>query len=185
MHKAVANLAALATCLNHDIAFHTEAFRKVQSEAQQEEQCRRFVLSSSSSFVVTEVRTAACARFVAAIDSRSVVPRILFCIEMPCAAQTNKSLHASLLAAKSPLSARLPSPIGRSYRGHTCRFSVSAIGAVEKAQAQAKRRPEYVPGRIDDPNYVRIFDTTLRDGEQSPGNQQGVCRTSNMPAKGG
>ncbi|KAM0859749.1 hypothetical protein ACQ4PT_046983 [Festuca glaucescens] len=30
------------------------------------------------------------------------------------------------------------------------------------------RRPEYVPGRIDDPNYVRIFDTTLRDGEQSP-----------------
>jgi 2-isopropylmalate synthase len=31
------------------------------------------------------------------------------------------------------------------------------------------RRPEYVPNRIDDPNYVRIFDTTLRDGEQSPG----------------
>ncbi len=33
----------------------------------------------------------------------------------------------------------------------------------------AARRPEYVPGRISDPNYVRIFDTTLRDGEQSPG----------------
>jgi len=30
-------------------------------------------------------------------------------------------------------------------------------------------RPEYIPGRIDDPDYVRIFDTTLRDGEQSPG----------------
>ena len=30
-------------------------------------------------------------------------------------------------------------------------------------------RPEYVPARIDDPEYVRIFDTTLRDGEQSPG----------------
>lgn len=30
-------------------------------------------------------------------------------------------------------------------------------------------RPKYIPGRIDDPNYVRIFDTTLRDGEQSPG----------------
>jgi 2-isopropylmalate synthase len=26
-----------------------------------------------------------------------------------------------------------------------------------------------VPHRIEDPNYVRIFDTTLRDGEQSPG----------------
>lgn len=32
-----------------------------------------------------------------------------------------------------------------------------------------RRRPEYVPSRISDPNYVRIFDTTLRDGEQSPG----------------
>lgn len=32
-----------------------------------------------------------------------------------------------------------------------------------------RRRPDYIPNRIDDPNYVRIFDTTLRDGEQSPG----------------
>lgn len=32
-----------------------------------------------------------------------------------------------------------------------------------------KPRPEYIPGHIPDPNYVRIFDTTLRDGEQSPG----------------
>ncbi|XP_050376916.1 2-isopropylmalate synthase 2, chloroplastic-like [Argentina anserina] len=31
------------------------------------------------------------------------------------------------------------------------------------------RRPDYVPNRISDPNYVRVFDTTLRDGEQSPG----------------
>jgi len=30
-------------------------------------------------------------------------------------------------------------------------------------------RPPYVPGQISDPDYVRIFDTTLRDGEQSPG----------------
>jgi 2-isopropylmalate synthase len=35
--------------------------------------------------------------------------------------------------------------------------------------AAPRRRPEYVPSRIDDPNYIRIFDTTLRDGEQSPG----------------
>lgn len=33
----------------------------------------------------------------------------------------------------------------------------------------ASSRPEYIPNRIDDPDYVRIFDTTLRDGEQSPG----------------
>lgn len=34
---------------------------------------------------------------------------------------------------------------------------------------QRKIRPEYIPGYISDPDYVRIFDTTLRDGEQSPG----------------
>ena len=32
-----------------------------------------------------------------------------------------------------------------------------------------KPRPEYIPGHIPDPHYVRIRDTTLRDGEQSPG----------------
>ena len=46
-------------------------------------------------------------------------------------------------------------------------------GLVVRASAQpaqgTRKRPEYVPNRIDDPNYVRIFDTTLRDGEQSPG----------------
>ncbi|KAJ7957378.1 2-isopropylmalate synthase 2 [Quillaja saponaria] len=31
------------------------------------------------------------------------------------------------------------------------------------------RRPEYIPNHISDPSYIRIFDTTLRDGEQSPG----------------
>eukprot|EP01018_Ginkgo_biloba_P026311 Gb_22738 [translate_table: standard] len=35
--------------------------------------------------------------------------------------------------------------------------------------ANIKRRPVYIPNRINDPSYVRIFDTTLRDGEQSPG----------------
>jgi len=32
-----------------------------------------------------------------------------------------------------------------------------------------RSRPRYIPGRIDDSQYIRIFDTTLRDGEQSPG----------------
>ena len=35
--------------------------------------------------------------------------------------------------------------------------------------AAADGRPAYSPGSISDPNYIRIFDTTLRDGEQSPG----------------
>jgi 2-isopropylmalate synthase len=34
---------------------------------------------------------------------------------------------------------------------------------------QRRPRPPYIPGHIPDPDYVRIFDTTLRDGEQSPG----------------
>ncbi|KAK9138907.1 hypothetical protein Sjap_009501 [Stephania japonica] len=38
-----------------------------------------------------------------------------------------------------------------------------------KCSAAPHRRPEYIPNRIPDPSYVRIFDTTLRDGEQSPG----------------
>ncbi|KAK4349321.1 hypothetical protein RND71_032076 [Anisodus tanguticus] len=32
-----------------------------------------------------------------------------------------------------------------------------------------QQRPEYIPSKIPDSKYVRIFDTTLRDGEQSPG----------------
>ena len=88
---------------------------------------------------------------------------------MPCAAQIHRNLQATHLAANSRLSAKLSVPVGRTYRRHICRTTVSQIGAVEKAQVQAKPRPEYVPGRIDDPSYVRIFDTTLRDGEQSPG----------------
>ena len=36
-------------------------------------------------------------------------------------------------------------------------------------KVQRNPRPEYIPGKIQDPSYVRVFDTTLRDGEQSPG----------------
>ncbi|XP_057437388.1 probable 2-isopropylmalate synthase isoform X2 [Lotus japonicus] len=32
-----------------------------------------------------------------------------------------------------------------------------------------RNRPEYIPNHIPNPTYVRILDTTLRDGEQSPG----------------
>lgn len=50
------------------------------------------------------------------------------------------------------------------------RIRVAASGnGVPGARPCELVRPEYIPSRIDDPNYVRIFDTTLRDGEQSPG----------------
>lgn len=47
--------------------------------------------------------------------------------------------------------------------------AVSMTSDKDNILHQRKKRPEYIPGRIDDPDYVRIFDTTLRDGEQSPG----------------
>lgn len=47
--------------------------------------------------------------------------------------------------------------------------SVEDATSAMAALYERKPRPEYIPGRIDDPDYVRIFDTTLRDGEQSPG----------------
>ena len=48
-------------------------------------------------------------------------------------------------------------------------LSSSSSSEAHKILYQRKKRPEYVPGYISDPDYVRIFDTTLRDGEQSPG----------------
>ncbi|KAK9062589.1 hypothetical protein SSX86_019777 [Deinandra increscens subsp. villosa] len=51
----------------------------------------------------------------------------------------------------------LKSPISQRYRYKTSPMIMSSA------------RPFYVPNRISDPNYVRILDTTLRDGEQSPG----------------
>ncbi|KAG2405151.1 2-isopropylmalate synthase [Vigna angularis] len=42
-----------------------------------------------------------------------------------------------------------------------------------------RARPQYFPHHIPDPSYVRILDTTLRDGEQSPGatmtSQEKLC----------
>ena len=47
--------------------------------------------------------------------------------------------------------------------------AAAASNGVPAIESALLPRPEYIPNRIEDPNYVRIFDTTLRDGEQSPG----------------
>ena len=48
-------------------------------------------------------------------------------------------------------------------------LSVASVDPAIAELYKRRPRPEYVPGKISDPDYVRIFDTTLRDGEQSPG----------------
>ncbi|XP_066355837.1 2-isopropylmalate synthase A-like [Miscanthus floridulus] len=76
----------------------------------------------------------------------------------------------------APKATRLPSPVlssGHVLSAARC-LRVRAVSARASQQQpppppRGQRRPEYVPNRIDDPNYVRVFDTTLRDGEQSPG----------------
>ena len=50
--------------------------------------------------------------------------------------------------------------------GLTLRRAEPPSGAAADPWTYRRPRPPYVPGRIDDPDYVRIFDTTLRDGEQ-------------------
>mmetsp|Transcript_27107 Transcript_27107/g.48916 ORF Transcript_27107/g.48916 Transcript_27107/m.48916 type:complete len:660 (+) Transcript_27107:187-2166(+) len=54
----------------------------------------------------------------------------------------------------------------------TTATALSSANSADPAIAELyirRTRPEYIPGHISDPDYVRIFDTTLRDGEQSPG----------------
>jgi len=58
----------------------------------------------------------------------------------------------------------------RNTRPQTENSSFSSLSAsADEIVEIRKTRPKYIPGEIPDPDYVRIFDTTLRDGEQSPG----------------
>ena len=54
-------------------------------------------------------------------------------------------------------------------RGVVLAASAGDSAFVVDPEVVRQPRPEYIPSRIDDENYVRVFDTTLRDGEQSPG----------------
>eukprot|EP00227_Mantoniella_beaufortii_P012297 CAMPEP_0197594832 /NCGR_PEP_ID=MMETSP1326-20131121/21516_1 /TAXON_ID=1155430 /ORGANISM="Genus nov. species nov., Strain RCC2288" /LENGTH=653 /DNA_ID=CAMNT_0043161085 /DNA_START=60 /DNA_END=2021 /DNA_ORIENTATION=- len=68
------------------------------------------------------------------------------------------------LAAASPGSIRRRAPVAAAGDAGGVR-----VGPLSDAEVVRTARPEYIPDRISDPNYVRVFDTTLRDGEQSPG----------------
>lgn len=66
------------------------------------------------------------------------------------------SLHHTSPTSHSLSRAAHPRPL----RPAPCRASSSSPDA--PSPSAAPTRPEYIPNRIDDPNYVRIFDTTLR-----------------------
>lgn len=71
----------------------------------------------------------------------------------------------------APPSFSTPRSIIRFHPRPSC-FAVAVTSKVRHVSAKcsiAASRPSYVPNHISDPAYVRIFDTTLRDGEQSPG----------------
>ena len=88
---------------------------------------------------------------------------------------------ASIMLCSAPIAAFTPAKTGSYRPSHWFgslpqQTSTRASGPLEMSHHadpdniyMRRRRPEYTPNRISDPDYVRIFDTTLRDGEQSPG----------------
>jgi 2-isopropylmalate synthase len=87
------------------------------------------------------------------------------------------AIAAALLAASASAFAPVApnrvaahsSAVSTSVAPVTLKKKVVLFSSNGEEPAIRRPRPEYFPGRIDDPDYVRIFDTTLRDGEQSPG----------------
>ncbi|XP_010428949.1 PREDICTED: methylthioalkylmalate synthase 3, chloroplastic-like [Camelina sativa] len=71
-----------------------------------------------------------------------------------------------------PIGSSLPSvSLTRPYNKPTSCSLVSKNDAATSATVKpiVKRCAEYLPNKLPDSKYVRILDTTLRDGEQSPG----------------
>ncbi|KAF2531512.1 hypothetical protein F2Q70_00032478 [Brassica cretica] len=68
-------------------------------------------------------------------------------------------------------SLRLNRPYNKSSLSISCCSPVSKKGGTSASDLKpvVERWPEYIPHKLPDKNYVRVFDTTLRDGEQAPG----------------
>eukprot|EP00980_Cylindrotheca_fusiformis_P027039 scaffold18525_cov190-Cylindrotheca_fusiformis.AAC.9 len=82
----------------------------------------------------------------------------------PVEAFTPDALRSHSVAISNSFVARQP---GRRVKASL--YSTAPDVDTKEALFKRRPRPEYIPGVISDPDYVRIFDTTLRDGEQSPG----------------
>ena len=87
-----------------------------------------------------------------------------------CHDYSSTSTSSKYVSAFTPLSLMTTTTSTSSSRSSLKMASTAAPGTSSTGGGvERKTRPKYIPGKIDDPNYVRIFDTTLRDGEQSPG----------------
>ncbi|GMH43765.1 hypothetical protein BSKO_11699 [Bryopsis sp. KO-2023] len=83
--------------------------------------------------------------------------------------ETSSSARLSLGGSHGPNCALLRRTRISSSRPSRQFPSRRVCAVASESPTSTRTRPEYVPNKISDPNYVRIFDTTLRDGEQSPG----------------
>lgn len=98
---------------------------------------------------------------------------------VPISILTASWLSSEHAAAFTPASLRrkaasFVSKAGTSYGSGSINTRVGSTTTTESSDTEnvlykRRSRPPYIPGEIPDPDYVRIFDTTLRDGEQSPG----------------
>ncbi|KAI3408926.1 uncharacterized protein J3R85_019994 [Psidium guajava] len=99
---------------------------------------------------------------ISSSSSRSFAPKLYFLFP-------SSSRHTPISSSSSSSSSSATFPRFSSQSLPSLPPS-SGIGCSAAAPPPPyRRRPPYVPNSILDPRYVRVFDTTLRDGEQSPG----------------
>jgi len=100
--------------------------------------------------------------------SCALVAFLAACSSAPSGAFTPVALHQEPFSVSARTSKSQTSKYFQSRRTHSSN-NAAALYATPGDTVVRKPRPRYIPGEIPDPDYVRIFDTTLRDGEQSPG----------------
>ena len=100
--------------------------------------------------------------------SCALVAFLAACSSAPSGAFTPVVLHQEPFSVSARTSKSQTSKYFQSRRTHGSN-NAAALYATPGDTVVRKPRPRYIPGEIPDPDYVRIFDTTLRDGEQSPG----------------
>ncbi|MGK3759428.1 MAG: 2-isopropylmalate synthase [Bacillariaceae sp.] len=100
--------------------------------------------------------------------SCALVAFLAACSSAPSGAFTPVVLHQEPFSVSSRTSKSQTSNYFQSRRTHGSN-KISSLYSTSGDAVVRKPRPRYIPGEIPDPDYVRIFDTTLRDGEQSPG----------------